>query len=246
MTAETRPVLSTSGVGISFGHLKALDDVTIALEQGVCTGLIGPNGSGKSTLVNCLSGLLKPSSGSISFEGVDVTRESMRSRAKSGLARNFQNLRLFEELTVRENIAMSARLARGWRRSAERVVTEVAHVFGLKDDLDARVGDLSWGHRRRVELARVFNGEPRYLLLDEPGAGLDLSERQRLPEIISDLNSHGVGTLLVDHDMALISKVCSRVLVLRQGRLIFDGTPVDAFNDPAVLECYLGERHVSA
>lgn len=246
MAAINDAVLSTHAVGMSFGALRALSDVTLDLEQGVCTGLIGPNGSGKSTLVNCLSGLLTPNSGRITFEGKDLTRSSMRSRAKAGLARNFQNLRLFEDLSVRENIAMSAGLAGGWKRSAEKPITEVSTMFGLAHDLDARVGDLSWGHRRRVELARVLNGEPRYVLLDEPGAGLDLSERQRLPEIIRDLNKHGVGTLLVDHDMALISSVCARVLVLRQGELIFDGTPIDAFADAQVLECYLGERHVSA
>jgi branched-chain amino acid transport system ATP-binding protein len=231
---------------MSFGRLKALSDVTLDLAQGVCTGLIGPNGSGKSTLVNCLSGLLRPTTGNIAFEGQDLTRSSMRARARAGLARNFQNLRLFEDLTVRENIAMSASLAGGWKRSSELTVTMIAGMFSLEHDLDARVGDLSWGHRRRVELARVLNGEPRYLLLDEPGAGLDLPERQRLPGIIADLTTHGVGTLLVDHDMSLIAKVCSRVLVLRQGQLIFDGTPTDAFTDAQVLECYLGERHVSA
>lgn len=230
---------------MSFGRLNALSDVTLDLAQGVCTGLIGPNGSGKSTLVNCLSGLLKATTGSITFEGQELTRSSMRARARAGLARNFQNLRLFEDLTVRENIAMSANLAGGWERSSEHMVAQVAGMFGLANDLDARVGDLSWGHRRRVELARVINGEPRYLLLDEPGAGLDLSERQRLPGIIEDLTTHGVGTLLVDHDMSLIAKVCSRVLVLRQGQLIFDGAPADAFTDTQVLECYLGERHVS-
>ena len=246
MSAQAQPVLSARGVGMSFGHLRALTDVTIDLEQGVCTGLIGPNGSGKSTLVNCLSGLLKATTGSVIFEGKDLGRSSMRARAKAGLARNFQNLRLFDTLTVRENIAMSAALARGADRSSEETVTETARMFGLEDDLDARVGDLSWGHRRRVELARVINGVPRYLLLDEPGAGLDLSERQRLPGIIADLTAHGVGTLLVDHDMSLIARVCSRVLVLRQGELIFDGRPAEAFTDPQVLECYLGERHVSS
>ncbi|CDK01930.1 MULTISPECIES: ABC transporter ATP-binding protein [Microbacterium] len=231
---------------MSFGRLKALSGVSIDLAQGVCTGLIGPNGSGKSTFVNCLSGLLHATEGSIAFEGKDVTRFSMRARAQAGLARNFQNLRLFEDLTVRENIAMSARLAGGWRRGSEAIVQDIARTFGLEHDVDARVGDLSWGHRRRVELARVLNGEPRYVLLDEPGAGLDLSERQRLPGIIADLTSRGVGTLVVDHDMALIARVCSRVLVLRQGQLIFDGTPAAAFKDAQVLECYLGERHASA
>ncbi len=246
MVREAHSVLSISGVEMSFGHLKALGGVSLDLAQASCTGLIGPNGSGKSTLVNCLSGLLAPSAGSISFEGKEITGWSMRSRAKAGLARNFQNLRLFEDLTVRENIAMSAGLAGGWKRASEKAIAEVGARFGLEEDLDARVGDLSWGHRRRVELARVLNGEPRYVLLDEPGAGLDLSERRRLPGIIAGLTEHGVGTLLVDHDMALISEVCQRVLVLRQGQLIFDGPPADAFRDAAVLECYLGERHVSA
>lgn len=220
--------------------------MTLDLEQGVCTGLIGPNGSGKSTLVNCLSGLLKPTTGSIAFGGKELHHSSMRARAKAGLARNFQNLRLFDSLTVRENIAVSAGLASCERRASEEIVTQTARLFGLGDDLDARVGDLSWGHRRRVELARVINGAPRYLLLDEPGAGLDLSERQKLPGIIGDLTARGVGSLLVDHDMSLISRVCSRVLVLRQGQLIFDGTPASAFKDPQVLECYLGERHDAA
>lgn len=246
MTSQNQSVVSTLGVGMSFGRLNALSNVSIDLAQGVCTGLIGPNGSGKSTLVNCISGLLRVTTGSIAFEGHDITKSSLRARAKSGLARNFQNLRLFEDLTVRENIAMSAGLAGGWGRSSESTVTQVARMFGLQRDLDARVGDLSWGHRRRVELARVINGEPRYLLLDEPGAGLDLTERHRLPGIIGDLTAHGVGTLLVDHDMSLIAKVCSRVLVLRQGQLIFDGTPANAFKDAQVLECYLGERHVSS
>ncbi|MEV4775947.1 ATP-binding cassette domain-containing protein [Microbacterium sp. LTA6] len=246
MEAHTQPIVSVRGVGMSFGQLMALADVTLDLEQGVCTGLIGPNGSGKSTLVNCLSGLLKPTTGSIAFGGKELHHSSMRARAKAGLARNFQNLRLFDSLTVRENIAVSAGLASGERRASEEIVTQTARLFGLEDDLDARVGDLSWGHRRRVELARVINGVPRYLLLDEPGAGLDLSERQKLPGIIGDLTARGVGSLLVDHDMSLISRVCTRVLVLRQGQLIFDGTPASAFKDPQVLECYLGERHDAA
>lgn len=246
MEAHTQPIISVRGVGMSFGQLKALTDVTLDLEQGVCTGLIGPNGSGKSTLVNCLSGLLNPTTGSIAFGGKELHHSSMRARAKAGLGRNFQNLRLFDSLTVRENIAVSAGLAGGERRASEVIVTQTARLFGLGDDLDARVGDLSWGHRRRVELARVINGAPRYLLLDEPGAGLDLSERQKLPGIIGDLTARGVGSLLVDHDMSLISRVCSRVLVLRQGQLIFDGTPASAFKDPQVLECYLGERHDAA
>lgn len=239
-------IVSLRSLSMSFGQLRALDDVSLDLAQGVCTGLIGPNGSGKSTLVNCLTGLLRPTGGQVEFQGKRVTRSPMRSRARAGLMRNFQNLRLFEDLSVRENIAASAGLARTRSGRRESEVRSIASRFTLEDQLDARVGDLSWGHRRRVELARVFNGDPQYMLLDEPGAGLDLAERRKLPDLIRAMTQQGVGTLLVDHDMTLIADVCTRVLVLRQGCLIFDGAPGDAFQDPEVLDCYLGERHATA
>lgn len=245
-TGKSRPALAAKGISKSFGRLKALSNVDFDLEAGVCTGLIGPNGSGKSTLVNCLSGQMRPTLGSIQFQGNDVTRWAMNRRARHGLVRNFQNLRLLENLSVRENIVATAGLAGRSASYNEGSVAASARRFGLQDLLDARVADLSWGHRRRVELARVWHGEPSYMLLDEPGAGLDVAERRRLPAVIQDMTDHGVGTLLVDHDVTLISDVCTRVLVLRQGELIFDGTPTAAFNDPAVRECYLGVIHDAA
>jgi ABC-type branched-subunit amino acid transport system ATPase component len=240
------PIVSARGLTMEFGRLRALAGVDIDIAQGTCTGLIGPNGSGKSTLVNCLSGLLRPTGGSVRFAGQEVTRWSVRRRARAGLARNFQNLRLFEDLSVRENIVVAGALSRVRGRFGEAALRRTAGRFGLEDHLDARVGDLSWGHRRRVELARVLHGRPRFLLLDEPGAGLDVAERRRLPEVIDQMSDNGVGTLLIDHDITLIGAVCRRVLVLREGRLIFDGTPDDAFNDADVRDCYLGERHGAA
>lgn len=235
--------VSVRALCMSFGRLQALTGVDLDLSQGICTGLIGPNGSGKSTLVNCLSGLLRPTDGVVWFEHNDVTHWSMERRARCGLARNFQNLNLFENLSVRENIVAAARLAKRRDRFSEGAVLRSAMRFGLAEFLDQRVADLSWGHRRRVELARVMHGEPRYMLLDEPGAGLDLAERRKLPSVIREMSANGVGTLLVDHDVTLIGEVCQRVLVLREGRLIFDGSPAEAYQDAAVRACYLGSRH---
>lgn len=246
METLSTPVISARNVSMTFGKLRALAGLDVDIEQGVCTGLIGPNGSGKSTLVNCLSGLLKPTEGSVRFLDEDVTGWSIRKRAKAGLVRNFQNLRLFEDLSVRENIVVAGGLTRTSGRFSEAGVRSTARTFGLDDDLDTRVGDLSWGHRRRVELARVLHGEPTFMLLDEPGAGLDVSERRRLPSVIRQLLAQGVGTLLVDHDITLISEVCERVIVLREGRLIFDGSPAEAFDDAEVRDCYLGARHGAA
>lgn len=246
MEQVAAPIISGRHIEMSFGKLRALDGVDIDIEQGVCTGLIGPNGSGKSTLVNCLSGLLRPTRGSVRFAGSEVTRWSIQRRARAGLLRNFQNLRMFDELTVRENIAVASGLNGTGDSRSELAVHATARRFGLEGDLDARVAGLSWGHRRRVELARVLHGAPKFMLLDEPGAGLDVTERRRLPAIIRSMAAHGVGTLLIDHDITLIGEVCKRVLVLREGRLIFDGSPSEAFDDAEVRNCYLGERHGAA
>lgn len=238
-----KTIISIRNISINFGNLRALDGVDIDIENGVCTGLIGPNGSGKSTLLNCLSGILKPSSGEIVFHERNITNWTVQRRANFGLMRNFQNLRLFDDLSIRENIAVAGFINNSGSGFDEQAISNVARRFGLENDLGDRVGDLSWGHRRRVELARVFHATPKFMLLDEPGAGLDITERSRLPGLIGQMSDIGVGTLLIDHDIGLIRKICSRVLVLREGRLIFDGTPQQAFSDPVVRDCYLGKKY---
>lgn len=232
--SDRGPVLEAREVAKSFGSNLALAGVSFELARGESLGVIGPNGCGKSTLINCLSGVLHPTAGQVQYTGEDVSRWSSKRRTRAGLVRTYQNLRLFPQMSVLENV-----LARvGWQDlDPMRVIDEL----GLTNVQHQTVGSLSYGHQRRTELARALVVMPRVLLLDEPAAGLDTVERSRLAEVLRGRSEQGVAIALVDHDMSLITSVCTRVLVLDRGKVVFDGAPRDALNDTHVIDIYLGQ-----
>jgi branched-chain amino acid transport system ATP-binding protein len=224
-----------------FGGLTALAGVDLDLAEGEILGLIGPNGSGKTTLVNCVSGVHSVTSGSVHLDGMEITNWSRVRRARAGLARTFQNLRLFKELTVLENIAVS-RTATGGRKLGDgNSAGDLTARLGLEDRARSVVSRLPSGIQRRVEFARALATNPRVLLVDEPAAGLNDAETAELRQLLKEVRDQfGCSILLIDHDMSLVLRVADRVQVLDEGRSIFAGRPDEAFKQSQVVEAYLG------
>lgn len=227
------PALQVRDLTKAFGSNQVLRGVSLDLVPGEALGVIGPNGCGKSTLINCMSGVLRPNGGRVQYTGMDVTGWSVARRARRGLVRTYQNLALFEHLTVLENV-----LARdgATTEAAMRTIGDL----GLTDVRHTSVNALSYGHQRRTELGRALVVPPTVLLLDEPAAGLDTQERLRLTATLRARSAEGMSIALVDHDMSLIAAVCSRVIVLHRGEVIFDGAPHAALEDARVVDVYLG------
>jgi ABC-type branched-subunit amino acid transport system ATPase component len=239
--------LETHGVGVSFAGLVALEDVSLRLGRGEILGLIGANGAGKTTLVNVLTGYQRPDSGSVRLEGEEITRLAPSQRAKRGLTRTFQAGRLFRRMTVEENIEAAA-YGVGMRRAAARERTaEVLRLTGLARLGHVQAGALPYGEERRVALARALAIRPRFLLADEPAAGLNEAESEHLLELIAAMRDRdGMGILMIEHDVGLIMRLCDRVHVLGEGRTICVGPPDVVQRDPAVMAAYLGTRAVVA
>jgi branched-chain amino acid transport system ATP-binding protein len=216
--------------------------VSLDVDPGATLGLIGPNGSGKTTLVNCVSGVLAPTAGTVAFEGRDVTRWSRTRRARAGLARTYQSLRLFRGLTVAENVECG--LVRSTHdRAAERQarVEAILDAHGLGDLSGVPVADLSYGLQRRVEIARTLVSSPRMLLLDEPAAGLADEETAGLRDLLVETRERlGLSILIIDHDVSFIMEISDRVTVLDDGRVLFSGSPQEVARDPEVITAYLG------
>jgi branched-chain amino acid transport system ATP-binding protein len=239
--------LVASEVTVEFAGLRALDRVSLALPQGEILGLIGPNGSGKTTLVNAITGQVPLRHGRIAAGGVELTGRSPREVALARVARTFQVGRHFDHLTVLESVATAALGHGAGVVAAKARARELLDEFGLGPRHDDLAGGLSFGDKRRVEVARALAGDPQFLLLDEPAAGMNDVETEALLELFAALpGSRGLGLLIIDHDMSLIMRLCGRLHVLASGRTIAEGDRQAVRDDPAVIEAYLGREAADA
>ncbi|CAM5767270.1 branched-chain amino acid ABC transporter ATP-binding protein/permease [Bosea minatitlanensis] len=237
-------VLEVRGLSKHFGGLKAVDEVDLTIRRGGVHALIGPNGSGKTTTLNVLSGLYKATAGSIVLDGRDITNLPPHARTQAGLGRTFQNIRLWRSMTALENVMVGAERPgspAGSDPAALMARARAALAFvELEDRADEVVASFSYGHQRAVEIARALAGDPALLLLDEPGAGLNSSEKVELRNLLKRISARGLTILIIDHDMTLVSEVAQHITVLNFGRRIADGYSADVLKHPDVIAAYLG------
>jgi branched-chain amino acid transport system ATP-binding protein len=251
------PVLKTEGLTKHFGGDKALDQLDLAVNQGAIQSVIGPNGAGKTTLFNVISNVIPPTGGEVLFNGENITRKQTHTIAAMGLTRTFQNLRLFSDMTVLENVMVgmhlkskggffSSALKLPWVFKEEQRIRDESREWlrfvGLHDHTDQIAGSLPFGNQRILELARALASRPKLLMLDEPAAGLNMRETQDMVQLISRIRDLDITVLLVEHDMDLVMEVSEHVTVLDQGRKIAEGDPETIRKDEAVLKAYLGEE----
>jgi branched-chain amino acid transport system ATP-binding protein len=246
--SERRPgeTLRASSISRSYEGVKALRGVTLELRRGEVVGLIGPNGAGKSTLVNVLSGFDRPDTGTVTLGQKDVTRWSPHRRGRQGLARTFQHSHSFGSLSVRENVEVAALGVGAGPRKASQRAGALLTALGLADYADAPAASLAHGDERRLGVARALATEPRFVLLDEPAAGLPEAEVPDFAAVVRSVrDEHGAGVLLIDHNMALIMEICDRIHVLDQGTTLAEGAPAEIRANLDVAAAYLGERPVT-
>jgi len=241
MGASELQDLVVDDVSVVFGQLKACDTVSFRIRPGETLGLIGPNGSGKTTMVNVITGFQRPTTGTVRVGNRDITRLRPEARVAAGVARTFQAVRLFGRLTVAENIEIGALGVGASTRVARQRAAALMEQLGLSHLSKVRSSSLPYGWERRVALARTLATDPKFVLLDEPAAGLDETETDDLASTLLDVrDTTKCGLLVIEHDMRLITKVCDQVHVLASGRTLAVGKPNSVVRDPAVVEAYLG------
>lgn len=241
-------LLEVYQVSKAYGGIQALENCSIVVEQGTITGLIGPNGSGKTTLFNIITGYERPDTGSISYHGHPITGATPERIFCYGIGRTFQITRIFSRLTVLENMHVAVRRkgAKGvlghWSSSQEsRKALELLDFVGIVDLKDMPAGNLSYGQKKLLEFAFILIAEPQMILLDEPAGGINPTMLNQLADRIRTLNKRGMTFVVVEHDMEFVMKLCDKVMVLRRGNKIAEGTPQEVRNNPSVLEAYLGD-----
>ena len=250
-------LLEIKNLGISFGGLRAVDNFSINIEKGQLYGLIGPNGAGKTTIFNLLTGVYKPNTGTIFLDGENITGKKTVDINRAGIARTFQNIRLFKELTVLDNVKTGLHNAYSYgtvtgilrlpkyfkvEKEMDQRAIELLKVFGLDEEKNILASNLPYGKQRKLEIARALATGPKLLLLDEPAAGMNPNETTELMDTIRFVRDNfDMTILLIEHDMKLVSGICERLTVLNFGQVLTQGKTADVLNDPEVIKAYLGE-----